>query len=169
MRVTLKSHLLLYLWLRFGDMCSEVAKFVEPSLGRKEYIDVAFERDSQPPSVKRCAGFWSKKGLNALKYNYCDYILFPDLALRQIPTIWTQYLFFFSLHNMFRPSGPDHVLELTKVYISVPKNLRISSAPRVVKMVLKTPMLSIAMADNGISYKKSKETLKKSKSLILAI
>ena len=54
-------------------MCSEVAKFVEPSLGRKEYIDVAFERDSQTPSVKRCAGFWSKKGLNALKYNYCDY------------------------------------------------------------------------------------------------
>ena len=58
---------------------------------------------------------------------------------------------------MFRPSGPDHVLELTKVYISVPKNLRISSAPRVVKMVLKTPMLSIAMADNGISYKQAQK------------
>ena len=58
---------------------------------------------------------------------------------------------------MFRPSGPDHVLELTKVYISVPKNLRISSAPRVVKMVLKPPMLSIAMADNGISYKQAQK------------
>ena len=30
------------------------------------------------------------------------------------PLLWTQYLFFFfSLHNMFRPSVPDHLLALT--------------------------------------------------------
>ena len=51
--------------------------------------------------------------LNNFLDKHSDYFLFSDLSLRQIPTIWTQYLFFFSLHNMFRPSGPDHVLALT--------------------------------------------------------
>ena len=51
--------------------------------------------------------------LTLVTCNHCDYFLFPDLSFRQIPTIWIQYLFFFSLHNMFRPSYPDHVLALT--------------------------------------------------------
>ena len=53
-------------------------------------------------------------------------------------------------------------------YISVPKTSEFQSGPKVVKKGSKHPMLSLSMAYNVISCKKkSKETLKNSKSLIL--
>ena len=42
-------------------------------------------------------------------YNHGDASIFPDLSFRQ--TNSAQYIF--SLHNMFRHSGPDHVLHST--------------------------------------------------------
>ena len=48
-----------------------------------------------------------------------------------------------------------------------PKNLRIQKWSQSGKNGSKHPMLSVSVADNVISYKKSKETLKKPKSLLL--
>ena len=60
--------------------------------------------------------------------------------------------------------GTIHDAVQDQPYISVPKNSEFQSGPRVVKMVFNK---SISMAINVISYKKSKEMLKRTKPLIL--
>ena len=70
----------------------------------------------------------------------------------------------------FKSRSPVSYLDTVQdqPYISVPNTFKIQSGPRVVKMVLNTQSISVAY--NVISCKKkSKETLKKSKSPILLL